>query len=99
MKTIYAERHWIKEEKITDGSIHTSIDEESLGITSLSLPENLEGEPLMIHGAFINLVRASGSFSISFKIEDDKSKEDAMKSLSIMIEDLTTLRNEIIKLS
>lgn len=97
MIKVYAERHWIREDKETDGAIFTSIDIESRGVTSLL--DNPEGEPRLDKLVDISFVKASGTFHIGFKIMDDASKEATMKALSIMIEDLSTLRNEVIKLS
>ena len=104
MKTIYAERHWIKDNKESDGSILTSIDEftrmESQGITSI--PNSMTGEPEEIeikeHTASVTFVRAGGAFSSTFIINNMEDKEAAMKALSIIIKDLESLRNAIIKL-
>ena len=73
---------------------------ESEGITSIG--NSITGAPVEVevkeHTASVSFVRAGGAFSSTFIINNADHKEAAMKALSIIIKDLESLRNEIIKL-
>jgi len=96
METIYSERNWLKDNSVSTSSIHTCIDQYSLGVTSIA--GSPTGAPILDHTASINFVRAGSAFGMTFKVNNDEEKEAAMKSLSIMIKDIEALREKIIKL-